>query len=228
MMSAMSRTSVASDVRSRVRRSRDRFWTPADFDGSPEAVAKALSRLSESGELRRIRRGLYWRGSSTRLGMAPPRADSLADAIVGEAGMGPAGVSAALSLGLSTQVPRVETVAVPRRAPRPTPGVRFVSRAGSTRRRDERLNAVEVALLEVLRDWDRTVEASPAVAVDRVRSLSETGAIRLERVVRASWTEPASVRERLRALLRALDKPGDADRVPPARSNHPANLSLAS
>jgi hypothetical protein len=228
MVLAMDKTSVASDVRSRVRRSRDRFWTPEDFDASPEAVAKALSRLSESGELRRIRRGLYWRGSSTMLGMAPPRASGLADAIVGEAGTGPAGLSAALSLGLSTQVPRVETIAVPRRAPRPTPGVRFVSRAGSTRRRDERLNTVEVALLEVLRDWDRTVEASPAVAVDRIETLSDAGAIRLERVVRASSTEPASVRERLRALLRALDRPGDAERVPPARSSHTADLSLAS
>lgn len=227
-MSSMSKKSVASDVRSRVRRSRDSFWRPGDFDGSPEAVAKALSRLAASGELRRIRRGLYWRGSSTKLGMAPPRANKLADAIVGEAGTGPAGLSAALSLGLSTQVPRVETIAVPRRAPRPTAGVRFVSRAGSTRRRDERLNAVEVALLEVLRDWGRTVAGSPTVAVAQIRRLSEAGTIRLERIVRASSTEPASVRERLRALLRALNRPDDAERVPPARSSHTANLSLAS
>lgn len=224
----MRKTSVASNVRSRVRRSHDRFWRPEDFDGSLEAVAKALSRLAESGELRRIRRGLYWRGSPTKLGMAPPRASRLADAIVGDAGTGPAGLSAALKLGLSTQVPRVETIAVPRRAPRPTSGVRFVSRAGSTRRRDERLNPVEVALLEVLRDWDRTVEASPAVAVDRVRNLIEAGAIRLERIVRASSTEPASVRERLRTLLRDLNRPDDAERVAPARSSHSANLSLAS
>lgn len=152
----------------------------------------------------------------------------VASAVAGEAGTGPAGLSAALKLGLSTQVPRVETIAVSRRAPRATPGVRFVSRAGSTRRRDERLNADEVALLEVLRDWDRTVEASPTVAVDRIGRMSEAGAIRLERVVRASSTEPAIARERLRALLRALERPEEAERVPPARSNHSRELSLAS
>lgn len=224
----MNKASVASNVRSRVRRSRDRFWEPEDFDGSPEAVAKALSRLSESGELRRVRRGLYWRGSSTRLGMAPPRADMLASAIAGETGTGPAGLSAALKLGLSTQVPRVETIAVPRRAPRATTGVRFVSRASSTRRRDEHLNAAEVALLEVLRDWDRTVEASPSLAVERVGRLIDAGAIRLARVVRASSTEPANTRERLRALLHALGRPDDAERVRPARSSRAGELSLAS
>ena len=227
-MLTMSGTSVASDVRSRVLRSHDRFWSPEDFDGSPDAVAKALSRLSESGELRRIRRGLYWRGSSTRLGMAPPRADMLANAIVGEPGTGPAGLSAALRLGLSTQVPRVETIAVPMRAPRVTPGVKFVSRAGSPRRRDECLNAAEIALLEVLRDWDRVVETPALVAVDRVNSLSEDGVIRLERIVRASATEPPVVRDRLRGLLNALGRSKDADNVSPARSRRPGGLSLAS
>lgn len=68
----MADQTVASEVRNRVLRSRDRFWQPEDFDGSPQAVAKELSRLNRSEELRRVRRGLYWRGTPTRLGMAPP------------------------------------------------------------------------------------------------------------------------------------------------------------
>ena len=132
----MSTTSVAPEVRKRVLSSRDRFWRPEDFDGSPDAVAQALSRMARSGEVRRVRRGLYWRGTPTRLGMAPPPPGRLAKAVVGGTGSGPAGWSAALALGLSTQVARREAVAVPGRSPRSPGSVHYVSRAASTKRRE--------------------------------------------------------------------------------------------
>ena len=134
-MSPMSATGVAPEVRKRVLASRDRFWRPEDFDGSPDAVAQALSRMARSGEVRRVRRGLYWRGASTRLGMAPPPPGRLASAVVGGTGSGPAGWSAALVLGLSTQVARSEAVAVPGRSPRSPGSIQYVSRAASTKRR---------------------------------------------------------------------------------------------
>jgi hypothetical protein len=217
-MSTMSDTSVAPEVRKRVLPSRDRFWRPEDFDGSPEAVAQTLSRLARAGELRRVRRGLYWRGAPTRLGMAPPPPDRLADEVGGGPGTGPAGWSAALALGLSTQVPRRDTIAVPGRAPRNPGAVHFVSRAASTKRRDERLRPGEVALLEVLRDWNALVEVSTHDAVSRIARLADTGAVRLDRLVRASVTEPPRVRERLRRLLGALGRSTSADAVRPARS----------
>lgn len=199
-------------------RSRDRFWRPEDFGGSPEAVAQALSRLARADELRRVRRGLYWRGAPTPLGMAPPPSDRFIHEVVNAPGTGPAGWSAGLALGLSTQVPRRETVAVPGRAPRSPGVIRFVSRAASAKRRDERLGPTEVALLEVLRDWDTLVEVPTDAAVERIAGLAESGALRLDRLVRASTTEPPRVRERLRRLLAALGRPGDAVGVRPARS----------
>lgn len=214
----MSNTSVAPEVRRRVLPSCDRFWRPEDFDGSPEAVAQTLSRLTRAGELRRVRRGLYWRGASTRLGMAPPPPDRLTDEVVGGPGTGPAGWSAALALGLSTQVPRRETIAVPRRAPRNPGAIHFVSRAASTKRRDERLRPAEVALLEVLRDWEALVEVSTHDAVGRIARLVDTGAVRLDRLVRASATEPPRVRERLRHLLGALGQSDAASPIRQARS----------
>lgn len=217
-MSAMSNTSVAMKVRKRVLPSRGRFWRPEDFDASPEAVAKTLSRLARAGELRRVRRGLYWRGAPTRLGMAPPPPDRLTGEVASGAGTGPAGWSAALALGLSTQVPRRETIAVPGRAPRNPGAVHFVSRASSIKRRDERLRPAEIALLEVLRDWDGLVEVPTPDAVDRIARLANSGMIRLDRLVRASVTEPPRVRERLRRLLGALGLSGSADAVRPARS----------
>lgn len=210
-------TSVAPAVRERILGSHERFWRPEDFDGSADAVAQALSRLTRTGELRRVRRGLYWRGAPTRLGMAPPPSRRLADEVVGGPGTGPAGWSAALALGLSTQVPRRETIAVPGRAPRSPRAVRFVSRAASTKRRDERLRPAEVALLEVLRDWDTLVELPTREATKRIGRVIESGAVRVDRLVRASATEPPRVRERLRRLLGALDLSADA--VRPARSD---------
>lgn len=217
-MSAVSDASVAREVRDKVVRSRDRFWRPEDFDGSPEAVAQALSRLARADELRRVRRGLYWRGAPTPLGMAPPPSARFVHEVVDAPGTGPAGWSAGLALGLSTQVPRRETVAVPGRAPRSPGVIRFVSRAASVKRRDERLRPTEVALLEVLRDWDTLVEVPAVAAVERIARLVDSGALRLDRIVRASTTEPPRVRERLRRLLAALGRPSDAASVRPARS----------
>ena len=216
-MPIMSDLAVAPEVRRKVLHSRSRFWRPVDFTGSPDAVAKSLSRLTAAGEILRVRRGLYWRGVPTRLGMAPPPPDRIVAEVVTATGAGPAGWTAALALGLSTQVPRHETIAVPGRAPRNSGTVRFVSRAASLKRRDERLRPTEVALLEVLRDWETVVGVPREIAVQRVASLVESEAIRLDRVVRASATEPPMVRERLRHLLNAIDRTSEAAKIRPAR-----------
>lgn len=219
--------SSAAEIRKKVLPSRNRFWRPEDFSGSPGSVAKALSRLAAAGELRHIRRGLYWRGVSTPFGMAPPPASRLAEEIGGSLGLGPAEESAAVALGLSTQVPKRVIVAVPGRAPSDTHGVRFVSRAGSTRRRDERLNPSEVALLEVLRDWDRLVDLPMADAAKRVEKLASDRAIRIDKVVLAADTEPARARTVLRRLLDALHLGGHIDKVRPARSHLDPELAAA-
>lgn len=218
-MTGMSELRVAPEVRRKILHSRDRFWRPDDFPGSPTAVAKALSRLAHAGELRRVRRGLYWRGTPTRLGMAPPPPERFVHEVIAAPGTGPAGWSAGLALGLSTQVPRLETIAVPGRAPRNAGAVRFVSRAGSVKRRDERLRPTEVALLEVLRDWDSLVEVAPSVAVERIAALADGGRVRFNRIVRASATEPPRVRERLRRLLEAIGHSDHAVAIRPARSD---------
>jgi hypothetical protein len=218
-MSVVSHPSATLDVRKRILRSRDRFWRPEDFTGSPDAVAKVLSRLARAGELRRLRRGLYWRGTPTRLGMALPPPDRFVHEVVGAPGTGPAGWSAGLALGLSTQVPLRDTITVPGRAPRTSGTVHFVSRAASVKRRDERLRPTEVALLEVLRDWDTLVELSTDAAIERIARLAENGELRLDRIVRASATEPPRVRERLRRFLEATGKSSAAAAVRPARSD---------
>jgi Family of unknown function (DUF6088) len=214
----MANTTVAPAIREKVTSSGDRFWRPSDFDDSPEAVAKTLSRLADAGELRRVRRGLYWRGTPTRLGMAPPSPARLAEEIVGSPGIGPAGLSAALALGLATQVPRYDIIAVPGRVPRNPGTARLVSRAASTKRQSERLRPGEVALLEVLRDWPALVELSATDATDHIAGFLNDGSIRVDKLVSASETEPPRVRERLRHLLGDVGQPDAASTVLPARS----------
>jgi hypothetical protein len=216
--------SVAARVREKVLASRGRFWRPEDFsECSPGAVTRTLVRLERGGELCRVRRGLYWRGASTPLGMAPPPVSRLIKVLAPSLGTGPAGRSAALMLGLSTQVPRCETFAVPARAPAGTETLHFVSRAAQVRRKSARLSPAEVALLEVLRDWDGLVE-SPAEAPSRIAGLMDSGELRADRVVMAALTEPPAVRERLRSIFGIIGRPELAAKVSPARSK-PAALA---
>lgn len=198
-----SRAGVAANVRDRVMRSRDRFWHPADFDGSPDAVAQALHRLRASGELLHLRKGLYWRGTKTLLGMAPPPADALVKQVATERrGVGPAGASAANMLGLSTQIPGRPAFAVPTRVPESMPtGVMMVSRAGCRNRVAANARPAEVALLEVLRDWNALVEVDAAAATGIIKSHLDHGALRAGALARLAGTEPAPVRKGLATLL---------------------------
>jgi hypothetical protein len=216
--------SNAAEVKRRVLRAKDRFFEVDDFPGSRTAVARELSRLEDAGELRRLRRGLYWRGTPTPLGMAPPPPEAVVRKVYGSpSGVGPARLTAASALGLTTQVPRYPTFAVPY----PVEGISraaFVNRSRRRERAVRRLNDVEIALLEVLDDWDDVVELNSEDAVRRLSHLIGDS-VRPDRVAAAATTEPARVRERLRALLRAAGAEEDADRV--ARASHEATRASA-
>jgi|HubBroStandDraft_1064217.scaffolds.fasta_scaffold04609_2 hypothetical protein len=194
---------VASIVRDSVTSSSPgRFWRPADFRNSPSAVEQAFHRLVDVGELRSVRRGLYWRGTKTLLGMAPPSADKLVRAIVPEKrGIGPAGASAAHVLGLSTQMPAKPVFAIPARVPSPVAGIKMVSRAGCRERVKAKAKAAEVALLEVLRDWAGLVEVDSDEATRIIRSRIADGVLRPAVLAKVARTEPPSVRGRLATLL---------------------------
>lgn len=207
---------IAPTIRSRVAAESDRFWRPDDFDGleNPNAVDQALADLHTAGELRRVRRGLYWRGQRTAFGMAPPpNADVLRQITGLTSGIGPSGYSAALALGLSTQVPRIETFALPIRTPTGLPtGMRVVSRAARRGRLDAELRPQEVAWLEIAESWSDHV-SDPAEAQRRFRTAIESGSIRPEQFAVATRTEPPAVKRTITMLLRAAGRTEHADRV---------------
>jgi len=198
-MRTASRSSVSGEARHRVEHAaHGTFFRRRDFAGSDRAVESALSRLATSGELVRVRKGLYWRGQQTRFGMTRPSPLEIAVAVAGP-GSGPSGVAAAHLLGLTTQVPATVEVAVPGSPPDPIPGVRFRSRPYS--RREHRLTSIEVAVLEVLRDPDATEMSWPQVA-RRLRKLADDGTIRAEVVGAGAIEEPrVKARERWSTVI---------------------------
>lgn len=204
--------SVAEQVRSTSLSKRNSFVSTGDFEGvgSHASVRQALSRLARDNELIPVREGLYWRGTKTKFGMRRPNALQIAEAIVGKHGVGYAGVSAANPLGLTSQVPGVIEIAVPTRAPQSLNHLRFVGRAARSERRSSRLNAMEVALLEVLNAWEETVEESYERALHKFHALFADETLNVSRLARAADGESARTRTRLSQLLKDLEYEAEA------------------
>jgi hypothetical protein len=102
---------VADSIIKRVR-GKGRGWafTPKDFLdlGTRASVDMALTRLTQSGHIRRIGRGLYdYPKLHDRFGALTPDADAIAQAVATQGGdkLVRSGAQAANRLGLSTQVP---------------------------------------------------------------------------------------------------------------------------
>jgi hypothetical protein len=195
------RESSGTDAaRRKILRSRNRFWRSGEIPGAPSTVQHLLADLTRSGELRRVRKGLYWRGTHTPLGMSPPSSEALAARIAPSKGAGPTGLSAANLLRLSTQVPRRAQIAVPGRAARPTKTIEFVARPSRTRRRTADLSKTEVAVLEMLGDLS-TSELAPRETWRRLAEVLRSDTVRPDRLAKAAETEPGTVRVRLAELM---------------------------
>jgi len=216
MTTTKRRQPQAAHVRESILCSSGRFWSASDLSGASSTRQHLLSELAHRGELLHVRRGLYWRGRKTPLGMSPPSPEALTEKLVGKQGVGPAGLSAAHRLRLSTQVPRKAQIAVPERPPVSSGPVIFVSRAARKLRKTAALTADEVALLEALDGWSHVIEVPLADAWQRLRDAVKDGEVSATRLAEASATEPALVRVRLSALLTQAGFSDYARQVPGA------------
>lgn len=215
-VAATAAPSTAALVTERVRRGpRSRFIRARDFDGAPGAVERTLGRLVERGELVRVRNGLYYRGVDTPLGMAHPDPSDVIAVLAPGCVVGPAGVTAANLLGLTTQVARRPEFAVTAWDGRPLERAQILRRGGARGRGREaaRLRAMEVAVLEVLDAWPDVVELDAHVALDRLLTILRSGEVRRRALLAAGRTEPARVRERLRFVLEREAGDADGDRA---------------
>lgn len=103
--------SIDNKLISRIRRKgKGSVWTPVDFAdlGERAAIAKALSRHVEAGDIKRISRGLYtYPQTHPVLGELTPSIETIVDALKGrdQVRLLPTGAYAANLLHLSEQVP---------------------------------------------------------------------------------------------------------------------------
>ncbi len=200
--------SVAAAVRSRVDRSPvGTFFVTSDFEGSARAVESALSRMvrEEGSSLRRVRKGLYWKGVRSRFGPGRPDPAAIARAVAKSTGrsFGPAGWNASHALELSTQVPATPEFAIFGPAPTGVKGAVFKSRWNPAR---SGLGFWDVALLEVLADWPSRSEVGWADLVEISRGLLKKEKLHPRRLEKAVEGESSpAVRKNFGKLWNDLD-----------------------
>jgi len=133
--------------------------------------------------------------------MTKPDAETVARAALEADGVGPAGVSAARALGLTTQVPTMPEMAVTGPVSTAIKGVKLHRRNNMERRS---LNYLEIAVLEVLRDWEFTVESGWPGLIQSAAKLVKEGRVRPDRLRAAASREPnPKVRDGVRILMDA-------------------------
>lgn len=202
MKDMMHKDSVSWMVTKRVRQARQRFFEPGDFEAPAATVDRMLSRLASQDELIRVRRGLYWRGPKSLLGMTPPATSQILSHLLKGVSYGPSSYSAANALGLTSQVPARTVIAVSGRPPRDldSVAVRFAERGGKRGLNRQHLNANEIAVLEVLESWEDLVEIGEDSAWRRLRSMIDAGSVRADALASVARTEPKVVRTGLERL----------------------------
>lgn len=178
------------------------FVRVRDLPGTADAAKSAASRAARSGMIVPVARGLYYKGEKTRYGMTTPTAEEVALEVTRGHGAGPAGVSAARALGLTTQVPAKPHLAVVGRVPGGLPGVHMEKRSNFARLE---LNYTEIALLETLRSWMTTVDDGWNALVSAVRARLASGGVDLDKLRRAAEGEHVSaVKDAFRRLMASL------------------------
>jgi hypothetical protein len=193
-------------VRHRVKRGGERLWRLEDFKDLPfTAVAQALSRLTRSGELDRLSKGLYYRPRRTAFGKSHPNPTAIQKLAMRRKPMFASGTAAANLLGFTTQSPgRSEIATSAGSLPRKLVGQNTLIR---TRRPAAwaHLPQEDAALLDFLRQAGKSSELSSEATVQRMLAFLSTDG-RFERLLKVAQTEPPRVRAMLGALGEELGK----------------------
>jgi hypothetical protein len=195
---------VTKLVRQRIERGGERLWRFEDFRDLPfSAVAQALSRLTRTGAIERLSKGIYYHNRETAFGKSRPNPAAVQQLASRRKTIFPSGIAAANLLGFTTQTTKQGEVATSALSlPRKLVGNDTVIHT----RRPEAwadLPETDAALLDFLRHGGRTSELSQEDTIHRVLALlSENG--RLGRLLKIADSEPPRVRAMLGALAERL------------------------
>ena len=196
--------SYADRVRKRIERGgADRLWTFSDFPGiSLPALAAAMSRMTRSGDLQRVRKGVYYRPRPTVFGASQPSPDQVLAAVARQRkkNLVSSGMDQFNRLGLTTQVSGAVT------ATSDGP-MRMQTISGIPVHVKLRPIGVQVGIrpeerttLDVLRSVGTVPGTSAGEVVGRLKYLLSTGGLDFGRLAKFSRFEPP----RVRALLGAI------------------------
>jgi len=200
-----SNPSTAGEIRHRVERDGDKLWCTNDFDDLPhQAVAQSLSRMSRSGELKRLSKGVYYRSRKTVFGESKPNPSALHQLLTKDHTVFPAGITAANLLGFTSQNPaRTELATTARSLPRMLLGKDTVLHT----RRPEAWNSLTTecaALLDFMRTRGVSTELTSHDTAKRLLVLIGQSN-RWEQLTQVASTEPPRVRAMLGAIGEHLD-----------------------
>ena len=191
---------ITALVRTRMEQGGDRLWRMEDFnDCPPLPVAQALSRLTKSGFIQRISKGVYYVPRKTSFGQSRPNPAKLHRLATKKNKLLPSGITAANKLGFCTQAPnRGEISTTATSLPRKLIGDKTVVH---TRRPIawERLSETEVALLEFIRSRGKDSELSSIETIKRLIKLLKKNN-HFVNIAKIADSEPP----RVRALLGAM------------------------
>lgn len=201
---------VTKLVRHRIERGGERLWRFEDFRDLPfPTVAKVLSRLTRSGAIERLSKGVYYHTRQTAFGESRPNPAAMQKLASRRSTVFPAGTAAANLLGFTTQsAGRAEVATSALSLPRKLVGSETVVH---TRRPEAwaNLSDTDAALLDFLRRKAKPTELSPEATAQRMLALmSEDG--RFERLFKVARFEPPRVRAMLGALGQQLGKSPNA------------------
>lgn len=209
----MNRNSVSAQVRNKIERGGpDRLWTFADFKAMPPlAVAAALSRFAKSGNVRRLRKGVYYVTRETRFGSLTPDPGRVAARLLDQRNVKwtPSGLPMYNALGLTTQISSVPTFSVDRRVGSLRTGL-FGRVRLRTAHSFRALTGGERAVLDALRDLRSIPDTTPGTTVKRIIDLIKSGRIRYDQLLKVARHEPPRVRALLGLIGTEISKHPDS------------------
>ena len=178
------------------------FFHVADCSqlGPRSGLETAFSRLRKAGVLERASKGLYWKPARSRFGRGKPSTMDVVLNVARQKAPGLAGATAANALGLSTQMSPVPEIAVVGAKPKSVDGVVFRTRSNAAR---ARLNPLEIAVYEVVRDRFAHVQVERDEMNARLLRLAREGRIDLAKLADVANGETAAVRDFVGALASA-------------------------
>jgi hypothetical protein len=188
-----------------------RYEDFADLGFSVSALASALSRLTQSGQVQRVAKGQYRVAPTGRFGPVPPSEQQLVQASLRRTTRDnqtyPTGNAVFNQLGLTTQVAAEIEIATPRRKESRRIGhvrIRFVPSQGEVKP-DE----VEVRqLLDALRRLKRVPASEPTIVLHQLRRrIAELSAADKQKLVRVAKHYNPATRALTGALLEGLQEP---------------------